>query len=141
MPKAHNWYPIEIYDILYKLGRENNLSYHEVAFMVMREALLPFGFDCDHPSDKIEKSPTDNQPYCKNCMSRLETFEYQTLNERRFDVTKTGYRAKQTFLDKIRIENKQKLEADFEARIKAEVDTRIKALIEDAIRKEREKVQ
>jgi len=147
MTRRHNWYPLKIYDILYKLGHENGeLSYQEVGFMLMREACLPFGFDCDHPNDKIRESPTDKQPYCYNCMSRLEPFEEQVLEQigdSKFGKyrTVTAFRAKQTFLDKIRIENKQKLDAEFEARVKAEVDNRIKALIEEALRKDRERSQ
>lgn len=139
MPRRSNWYPSQIYDLLYRLGHANNLSYQEVAFMLLREALLPYGFDCNHPTNKIGNSPTDNTPYCKNCMSRLERVEEQVLNSRRFWTTQIVLRARETFLDRIRKENKQKIDDDFEARVKTEVDTRIKALTEDALSKERQK--
>ena len=144
MTKHHNWYPIEIYDILYRLAHENNLSYQELAFMLMREALLPFGFDCDHPNDRIGKSPTDNQPYCKNCMSRLEPFEEQVVEQIKSSGfgkyrTVTSLRSKETFLDKIRKERKEKDRVEYEAKLKTDVEAGIKAVIEEALRKDREK--
>jgi hypothetical protein len=43
MTRPSNWYPNKIYDLLYRLGHDNDehLSYQEVGFMFLREALLP----------------------------------------------------------------------------------------------------
>ena len=79
MPRPSNWYPNKIYDLLYRLGHDNDehLSYQEVGFMFLREALLPYGFDCNHSN--VGRSKKDNQPYCKDCYSRLETIQERIL--------------------------------------------------------------
>ena len=132
MARASNWYPNEIYRHLFNLGHKNELAYNEVAFMLLREALAPYGFDCPHKRVGYPKNAVgrdNNKPYCKDCYCRLEQFLDKRILRGRI-ITDAGYRAIETFVDITRKENSKKFEADNEARIKTEVDARLKALVD-----------
>lgn len=132
MTRTSNWYPNEIYRHLFNLGHENSLAYQEVAFMLLREALAPYGFDCPHKRIGYPKNAVgrdNNKPYCKDCYCRLEQFQDKRILRGRI-IIDAGYRAIETFADVKRKENSKNFEADNEARIKDEVDARLKALVD-----------
>jgi len=137
MTRSSNWYPDEIYYCLLKLGHENNLAYNEVAFMLLREALAPYGFDCCHKKISYPKKPKpgQNKPFCPMCYTRLEKIEEKILFKGKI-IKDCEFRAIETFVDVRRKENLKKLEIETDEKIKAEVDKRFKALVDSAIHKD-----
>ena len=119
------------------IASENKLAVDEVVFNLLREQLALFGFDCNHSNVGYSKNKVQlhSKPYCKSCYSRLEKIQEKRLFRGQI-ITEEEYRPIETFVDRMRKEDKKKIEAEFEAEVKAEVDTRISRIPNAADKKE-----
>jgi hypothetical protein len=88
--------PPAIFRCLLNIGNEQQLAIKEVEWILVRKALEPFGFKCEH--NRVGTSKTTGQPFCKDCYGRLEQVKAPRFQGRRI-AEAAIYRVLPTFLD------------------------------------------
>lgn len=100
------FYPPEIFQFMYNIALEENLSVKEVETVFLRYMCQSLGYVCDH-TEHIGYAKKTKKRYCKSCWTRLEMEEFVGY-ENGHIVKGTKYKPLETFLDKWLKEQKAK---------------------------------
>ncbi|NAL77288.1 hypothetical protein [Nitrososphaera sp. AFS] len=96
--------PPAIYRKLLELGNDNELAIKEIEMILIRDALMPFGFKCSHK--RVGVSNTTAKPFCKDCYARLEQVKGPILKGK--VILEPGvYNELPTFLDELKAKQKE----------------------------------
>ena len=105
---GYSFMPAGMYRHLVKIAGDNKLSIKELEIMFVRDWCYRTGFKCEHPHDRVAFAKTDKKPYCKECWSRLEKKQEETVREGSRLVKRTYFTALETLVDRLNIEAKFK---------------------------------
>jgi hypothetical protein len=107
-----NHYPPRLYLFLLDLANKNGpLAIKEVETIFLRRQAEALGFKCDHL--RIGFAKKTNQPFCKDCWTRMKTVKAATFQGRK--IIKEGeYWPLETFLDRF---HKEQVKTETENRV------------------------
>ena len=92
----HDWVPPIIYESLFTLARKHHLAVKEVEWTLVREALKPFGFKCNH--ERVGTARATGLAFCKDCYQRLQQVKKPTYEGKKV-IEPAEYRELPTFMN------------------------------------------